>query len=201
MAATTGPNGHPEKTGKVIVGPFPEPPEDRWDVFISYSSADRSFAERIRTHLKPIENSGVKIFDYDMVEPGAVVRDEARNALSTSVVAVLLISADYIASDLIMNHDLPDLLERAEEKGEHGGRTRILRLNARTADLSDMPRLIKYQEVGAGKRPLDLLPKPEREVIYVDLLKAIKRRLKECGRYPKPEPEPEQSIAEIPEAT
>jgi hypothetical protein len=127
-----------------------------------------------------MRRAGVKIYSYDMVEPGAVIRDEARSALLTSVVAVLLISVDYLASDL-MDHELPDLLEQAEQRG-----TRILRLQVDNCDLSGMGRLTRYEQAGAGKSPLERLRGPRQDDIYIELLEATRKRLIERNRYPKP---------------
>lgn len=167
-----------EDPNNVIHGPFPDPPPDSWDVFVSYCQKDQPYWGRIETHLMPIRREGVKIYSYDMVEPGIVIREEARSALLSSVVAVLLISADYLASDL-MGSELPDLLERAERG------TRMLTLQVGNCDLSDIDRLTKYQRVGARMPPLNRLREPKQDDIYIELLKAIKKRLRECKRYPK----------------
>ena len=191
LLAVMGPGSHSGESHNVIRSRFPQPPpdSDRSDVFISYCEKDQAYLERIEIHLKPIRDKGVQIYRYDMVEPGAVVKDEAQSALFTSVVAVLLISADYLASDL-MQHELPDLLERAEVGG-----TRVLRLDVGTCDLSDWERLTRYQRVAGNAPPLNRLRGSRQDVIYVELLKAIKKRLIECGRYAK------SSTADTPEGT
>jgi hypothetical protein len=180
LAASMQLSAHPGDPSNIIRGRFPEPPPDLWDVFVSYCEKDRPYWERIETHLTPMRRAGVKIYSYDMVEPGAVIRDEARSALLTSVVAILLISVDYLASDL-MDGELPDLLEQAEQRG-----TRMLTLQVGNCDLSGMERLTRYQRVGARASPLNRLREPKQDDIYVELLEAIRKRLIECKRYPKP---------------
>jgi hypothetical protein len=180
VATTMQRSTQPEESGKVIKGRFPDPPPDTYDVFVSYCERDQPYWDQIETHLRPMcRRYGVKVYSYDMIEPGAVIRDEARSALTTSVVTVLLISKHYLASDLL-ERELLDLLEQTERG------TRILRLQVGTCDLSDWDMLTKYQQVGAGKPPLDRLREPRKDEIYVELLEAIRRRLKECGRIKRP---------------
>jgi TIR domain len=190
LAATMRPTVRSGEPDNVVKGKFPKPPPDTWDVFVSFCEKDRPYWERIKTHLEPMWREGVKIYYYDMVEPGSIIREKARSALLTSVVAVLLISADYLASDLT-EHELPDLLRQAEQ---HGG-TRMLVLQVGSCDLSGMDRLTRYQRVGARERPLNRLREPKQDDIYVELLGAIKKRLIECDRYPK------SSTADAPEGT
>jgi internalin A len=181
LATTMQLSAQQGEPSNVIKGRFPEPPHDRWDVFVSYCARDRHYWKRIEIHLTPMCREGVKIYSYDMVEPGVVIRDEARSALLTSVVAILLISVDYLASDL-MDHELPDLLEQAEHRD-----ARILTLQVGNCDLSGMERLTRYQRVGGAEAsPLNRLRQPKQDDIYIELLKVIKRRLVECNRDPKP---------------
>lgn len=169
----------PEAPGKLIEGRFPEPPPEPWDVFVSFCEKDRHFWERMEVHLEPIRQRGVKIYSYDMIEPGDKIRKEVRSALLTAVVAILLISADYLASDL-MRQEFPDLLEQAERNGR-----RILWLEVGICDLSEMEKLTDYKKIGTGKPPLCRLKQPRQDEIYVELLGVVKKTLIRWHRYPQ----------------
>ena len=166
----------------VIEGKFPKPPQDPWDVFVSYCPKDRRYWKRIAIHLTRLRRGGARIYSYDMVEPGTVIKEEARYALQTSIVAVLLVSVDYLASDL-MENELLDLLEQAEQRG-----TRMLRLQVGKCNLAGMDRLTQYQRVGARKPPLNRLREPNQDDIYSELTDVIEKILRQYHRYPKPSP-------------
>jgi hypothetical protein len=178
LVATTQLNTNSGESDNVIRGKFGEQEPYHWDVFVSHCKKDRRYWNRINTILVPMRRKGVRIYSYDMVEPGAVIREEARSAMLTSAVVVLLMSADYIASAL-MEHELPDLLDQVENHGR-----RILWLQVGRFDSKSMGRLTRYQKVGAESSPLDSLSGPERDSIYMDLVEAVWNRLNECGRCP-----------------
>ena len=148
-----------------------------YDVFVSYCKKDERSWKEIDTYLTNLRREGVEIYDDDVIEAGERVGDEARHALETSAVAVLLLSQDYIASDL-MEHELPDLLERVE----HG--TLMLTLHIGVFDEYNLGRITQYRRVGARFKPLNKLRKPDREEVYLELIKVIRRRLIKLQRHP-----------------
>src|SRR5205823_3965869 len=87
-------------------------------VFISYSHKDAEWLERLRVHLSPVEREGIiDLWDDTRIEAGVQWKEAIMDALETARVAVLLISADFLASDFIAEHELPTLLARAKEGG------------------------------------------------------------------------------------
>lgn len=92
----------------------PNPPQ----VFISYSHKDRKWLERLQVFLKPLEREGfVERWDDTRIDPGGKWKDEIRKAVESSFAAILLISADFLASEFISTNELPPLLLAAKEKG------------------------------------------------------------------------------------
>lgn len=87
-------------------------------LFISYSHRDRVVLERLLVHLKPLEREGlIDAWNDTQIETGADWKLEVEAALEHARAAILLVTADFLASDFIVNNELPTLLRGAESKG------------------------------------------------------------------------------------
>lgn len=132
-------------------------------VFISYSHADEAWLKRLRVHLTPLQREGVISFwDDSRIKPGSQWRDEIREALLQAKVAVLLISADFLASDFISTNELPPLLAAAEKRG-----TVILPVIVSPCRFGQTPALAGFQAVNPPEEPLVRMRKAKRETLFV----------------------------------
>src|SRR4051794_40318376 len=87
-------------------------------VFVSYSHKDQKWLDRVRVHLRPSVREGLlDLWDDSRINAGADWRAEITNALSRARVAILLVSADFLASDFIIHEELPPLLDGAATNG------------------------------------------------------------------------------------
>lgn len=137
-------------------------------VFVSYSHADSEHLKRLLVHLRPLERAGlVDVWQDTKLRAGDKWRTEIEAALARAKFAVLLVSADFLASDFIVSHELPALLKTAEAEG-----TRILPLILKPCRFTRDQALSEFQAVNDPSRPLILLPESEREGLY-DKVSAI----------------------------
>lgn len=87
-------------------------------LFISYSRVDRKWVDRIRVHLQPLERMGlIDLWSDDKIKPGEIWQRQLDEAIASSKIALIIISASYLASNYIANEELPALLLKAKAAG------------------------------------------------------------------------------------
>lgn len=168
-------------------------------VFIGYSRKDIKWLERLQVHLKPLEREGlICLWDDTRIQAGAISREEVERALAEAVVAVFLISADFLASDFTHDVALPVLLHRAELGG-----VRMLPLIV-GASLFETSPLAVFRPVNAAKKPLNSLTVAQQEETLAEAARAVmdaihgKRTLPVKEEAPKAKPEGDPPSSPIP---
>lgn len=141
-------------------------------VFVSYSHADVKWLQRLQQHLRPIEREGALVWDDTRLKPGAPWREEIRQALAETKVAVLLVSAAFMASDFINTDELPPLLKAAEEDG-----ATILPVIISASRFDRTPSLLRFQAVNNPQKPLAKLPPAAREEVLDKVARAVEDAL------------------------
>jgi len=93
--------------------PNASPGPDRPTVFVSYSHEDEGWKDRVVQHLKVLEPEGVlEVWHDRSIGAGADWQQELESAMERAAVAVLLVSADFLSSEFILEIEVPYLLER-----------------------------------------------------------------------------------------
>lgn len=151
----------------------------RTKVFISYSHKDGKWLERLRVHLKPLKKT-IDSWDDGRIKPGSVWLEEITAALDEARAAILLVSADFLASDFITGVELPALLKSAREGG-----TEILLVILSPSQFSSVEALSKYQTVNDPKTPLIGLSKVKQEEVFVSTASLVELAFR---REPPPAP-------------
>lgn len=143
-------------------------------VFISYSRQDISYLERLLVHLSPLERQGViEIWVDKRIDVGDQWEYEIEEGLKNSRAAILLVSADFLASDFIVTNELPNLLEQAKEAG-----TRVIPIILKPCRFLRDKKLTKFQAINRA-RPLGFMSEIEQESIYDSVAIAIEKLFEE----------------------
>jgi hypothetical protein len=131
-------------------------------LFISYSHADEPCLNRLLIHLRPLHRSkAVVCWSDKSIRIGHKWRNELKNNLDDASIAILLVSADFLASDFIVNNELPPLLLRAESRG-----LKILPVVLKPCGFARDPVLSSFQAANDPMNPLLGLSHIEQELIY-----------------------------------
>jgi len=146
----------------------------RLRVFISYSHLDATCLDRLLVHLRPM-NRAKQIDSWSdlQIRSGDKWREELKENLKTAAVAVLLISADFLASDFIVNDELPPLIVKAESEG-----LRLIPVVLKPCGYLRDPTLRNYQAINDPKEPLLGMPMIGQEFVYDKIASAIEEELK-----------------------
>lgn len=134
-------------------------------VFVSYSHVDVAYLDRLKVHLKPFEKSGlIDLWVDTKIKAGEKWKEKIELALEKSAIAILFISADFLASDFIVDNELPPLLKAAEEKGKI-----ILPVILKPCRFTRDKNLSKFQAINDHNMPMSKLEENDREEIYVKI--------------------------------
>lgn len=142
-------------------------------IFISYSHKDSKYLDRLRVHLKPLEKKGlIELWDDTKIQTGDLWRKEILIALENAAIAILLISADFLASDFITENELPPLLNNAEKKG-----IKILPVILKASRFEREECLCQFQALNPPNNPISNMNEHEQEELWNTLSFTIEKLL------------------------
>jgi hypothetical protein len=147
-----------------------EPASDaRHRVFFCYSHSDAEYLDRMLIHLRPVERSGaINLWSDTKIRAGDRLREEIRRAVREARVAVLLVSADFLASEFIVTNELPPLPVAAEIEG-----ARIIPVIVKPSRFVRDDSLSRFQSLNDPKVPIIRMGEAEREELYAKLAEVI----------------------------
>ena len=142
---------------------------ERRQLFISYSHRDGEWVERLRRMIRPLEQRyGLERWDDSRIQAGGLWRQEIEQALASASVALLMVSADFLASDFVTLSELPPLFRAAKQEG-----LRILWLPLRPSLWKHFPEIEQYQAVIPPERTLAEMESVEQERAFVQIAELI----------------------------
>src|SRR5713101_1991425 len=88
------------------------------EIFCCYAREDRSFLNKLKMHLMPLQREGlISIWNDTDIRPGTNDEEEINRHLNTADIILLLVSADFMASEYCYSVEMKRAMER-HERGE-----------------------------------------------------------------------------------
>ncbi len=86
-------------------------------VFISYSQKDEAEKETLLTHLGGLQREGlIESWSDDQIGAGADWERDIKQAIGRAKVAILLVTANFLNSEFIIEEEIPALLDRRDKE-------------------------------------------------------------------------------------
>ncbi|MES9859843.1 MAG: toll/interleukin-1 receptor domain-containing protein [Candidatus Thiodiazotropha sp. LLP2] len=134
----------------------------RTQIFISYSHADKDALARLQVHMKPFERlNKIDVWSDSNIRTGADWRKEIDAAIDRSAVAILLISADFLASDFVTENELPPLLVAAEKEG-----VQIIPVILKPCAFPHVQEISRFQAINDPMQPLSSMNTNDVETLW-----------------------------------
>jgi TIR domain-containing protein len=147
----------------------PRPPVE---VFYSYSHKDEEFLDKLITHLSLLKRKGIITGWYDrQISAGTEWKDRIDEHLESAVVILLLVSADFLASDYCYDLEMKRAMERHAE-----GTARVIPIILRNCDWSDAP-FGKLQALPKNAKPVKSWA--DQDEAFTDIVTGIRRAIAE----------------------
>ena len=148
-------------------------------IFISYSHKDREYLERLLIHLKPLEKEGlIDVWADTRLRAGDQWCTEIEQALDRASVAILLVYADFLASDFISENELPPILRKAQGQG-----TRIIPVIVKPCRFARDKNLNQFQSFNPPDETVVRMTHGKQEKLYAALAEEVERYCEEAKKH------------------
>ncbi len=139
-------------------------------VFVSYSHKDKRYLDRMMVHLSPLIRDGLDVWSDRDIKAGDKWQENIETALDEADAAILLISADFLASEFVSTNELPRLLKNAKLD-----KTRIFSVILNPCGFLRST-LAQFQAINDPNLPLTKLGHAGREGIWDKLASTLDER-------------------------
>jgi hypothetical protein len=150
-------------------------PTERKKIYICCSENDQKmFSGSLLPHLKPLENAyPVEIWSHANIKIGESWLQEIDHAIQTTIIAILLVSAHFFASDSIQRKELPLLLKARSRK-----EIAVVPLLFSPCDYENsLLGEFRFANPHKPYKPLDDMSKSERSRVCKDVVVTIREML------------------------
>lgn len=145
---------------------------DAVEVFFSYSHEDEALRDQLAAHLKILERQKIIASWHDRkILPGSEWSGDINYSLSQADIILLLVSADFLASDYCWDIEIQKALDRHE-----AGDATVIPVILRPVDWSSAP-FAKLQALPKNAQPVVTWTPPD--LAFMDIAKGIRRKAEE----------------------
>jgi len=141
-------------------------------VFISYSSRDEAFREELETHLSLLRRQRlIDSWHFRKISPGEEWEKVISEQLEAASLILLLVSADFLASDYCYDIEMHRALEKHD-----AGTARVIPVIVRPVEWSGAP-FKKLQALPADAKPV--VEWPSRDRAWLNMASALRDLLRD----------------------
>lgn len=142
----------------------------RGPVFVSYARADSHWLSRLKVHLRPLERAGrIEVWHDGRIRHGEPWLLELNRVLNEASSAILLVTANFMASDFIYTNELQPIARRARAGG-----VVVFPVIVGHCLFEEDAYLKDFQLFNDPEKPLSRLNSNEVDKILVDLARAVR---------------------------
>lgn len=146
-------------------------------IFCSYSHKDEKYRAELETHLALLARQGaVDVWHDRQIGPGHDWAREIDENLDHANLVLMLVSADFLASQYCYGIEMARALERAQQ-----GSTRVVPILVRKCDLEGVP-FGKLQWLPTGSRPIKNWT--DRDSAWTDVAMGVRKVVQEIASLP-----------------
>ncbi|MEM9448217.1 MAG: SUMF1/EgtB/PvdO family nonheme iron enzyme [Cyanobacteria bacterium P01_E01_bin.6] len=145
---------------------------DAVELFFSYSHKDEALRDQLATHLKLLERQGIISSWHDRkIVPGSEWAGDIDHSLGSADIILLLISADFLASDYCWDIEIQKALARHD-----AGETTVIPVILRPVDWSSAP-FARLQALPKNAQSVVTWNPPD--LAFMDIAKGIRLKAEE----------------------
>ena len=164
----------PVRPAETSPSPAPESPQSSTTprspakVFYSYSHKDEDLRDKLDTHLKILHRQNIISGWHDRaISAGTEWEDQINENLEAADIILLLVSADFIASDYCWGKELTRAIER-----HHAGEARVIPIILRPVDWTGAPFGV-LQALPKNAKPVTTWP--NQDEVFTDIARSIRQ--------------------------
>jgi hypothetical protein len=152
-----------------------------FEVFISYSQKDRTLRDELTKHLSNLRRQGlISVWHDGDILPGSEWRQQITERLQAARIILLLISADFMASDFCYSVEMKEAMARHDRN-----EARVIPIILRPTDWKGAP-FDKIQALPNKGKPVTRWP--THDEAFADVVKGIRRSIEDLEQHLSPNP-------------